>query len=81
MIKKQKLYAKVIKMPNLNVWIERRSGLIKKGRKCKHFRREYFAYGREQFIGVYILNISTALLDNAKSSYYPVFMIQTWLFL
>ncbi len=64
----------------LNAGVKRLGGLIKRGRKYKHYRREYFAYGREQFIGGNIQNISTALLDNAKSSYYPVFMIKTWLF-
>jgi hypothetical protein len=35
----QKVYTKVIKMPSSKVWVQRPSGLIKSGGKCKHFHQ------------------------------------------
>ncbi len=36
-ISKQKVFTKVIKMPRWKAWVQRPSGLIKSGKKCKHF--------------------------------------------
>ncbi len=43
-------------MPSLKAWMKRPSGLIKRGRKCKRFKSEYFDYGKEWFVRKNILN-------------------------
>jgi hypothetical protein len=47
---KQKLFTKVIKMPSLNAWVKRPTGLIKRGTQHKAFKRVYLDSGRECFI-------------------------------
>ncbi len=52
----QKLFTKVIQMPSLKAWVERPTGLIRRGMKRK-------CYSRECFIGVIIPNQSKSLPD------------------
>jgi hypothetical protein len=70
---KTEINTKVIKMQSLKGWVERPTGIIKKGRKFQHFKREYLDYGRECFIGANIQNISKSLLDNNWSLIIPLF--------
>ncbi len=36
---KQKVFTKIIKMPSLRAWAKKPNGLIKRGRKRKHFKK------------------------------------------
>ncbi len=42
-------------MPSSKARMKRPGGLIKRGRKCKRFKSEYFDYGKEWFVIANIL--------------------------
>ncbi len=39
---KQELFTKIIKMPSMRAWPKKPNGLIKRGRKRKHFKKGMF---------------------------------------
>jgi hypothetical protein len=41
MTNNKKIFTDVIKAPSWMAWVQRPGGLIKSGRKCKGFKREY----------------------------------------